>query len=215
MDAGGLHGRRPARPAALRAVGLAVAPANAHAWVRERAHWRTAAQRRRGRGARAVRPAAARAGPGRRASLAARRMHPMDAAMSWRTVLTMVLLVAARSSAAGRCGAMQRGSRARAAGGGRSDYVLRDFELIALDNDGKESFTLRAPRTAAQPRRQDHDDRHAAVPAARPRRRRTGRCVRRPAGSATTATNCACAATCRATSPPERRSADHDRTPSS
>ena len=29
--------------------------------------------------------------------------------------------------------------------GGRSDYVLRDFELISLDDTGKESFTLRAP----------------------------------------------------------------------
>ena len=28
---------------------------------------------------------------------------------------------------------------------GRSDYVLHDFELVALDDQGKESFTLRAP----------------------------------------------------------------------
>ncbi len=28
---------------------------------------------------------------------------------------------------------------------GRSDYVLRNFELISLDKTGKESFTLRAP----------------------------------------------------------------------
>lgn len=28
---------------------------------------------------------------------------------------------------------------------GRSGYVLREFELIALDKSGKESFTLRAP----------------------------------------------------------------------
>ena len=30
-------------------------------------------------------------------------------------------------------------------GSGRSDYVLRDFELIMLDDTGSESFTLRAP----------------------------------------------------------------------
>lgn len=28
---------------------------------------------------------------------------------------------------------------------GRSDYVLHDFELVALDKQGQESFTLRAP----------------------------------------------------------------------
>lgn len=32
-----------------------------------------------------------------------------------------------------------------AQGTGRSEYVLRQFELVALDNDGKEAFTLRAP----------------------------------------------------------------------
>lgn len=30
-------------------------------------------------------------------------------------------------------------------GSGRSDFVLRDFELISLDKTGKEAFTLRAP----------------------------------------------------------------------
>jgi lipopolysaccharide export system protein LptC len=34
---------------------------------------------------------------------------------------------------------------ARPTHGGQSDYVLRDFELIALDDTGKESFTVRAP----------------------------------------------------------------------
>lgn len=28
---------------------------------------------------------------------------------------------------------------------GRSEYVLRDFDLVALDKQGRESFTLRAP----------------------------------------------------------------------
>ncbi|MCA1715104.1 MAG: LPS export ABC transporter periplasmic protein LptC [Gammaproteobacteria bacterium] len=37
------------------------------------------------------------------------------------------------------------------AAGGRSDYVLHDFELIALDGSGKESFVLRAPKLARTP----------------------------------------------------------------
>ncbi|HSR65360.1 MAG TPA: LPS export ABC transporter periplasmic protein LptC, partial [Xanthomonadaceae bacterium] len=36
-------------------------------------------------------------------------------------------------------------------GGGRSDYVLHDFELVALDDQGQESFTLRAPRLQQTP----------------------------------------------------------------
>jgi lipopolysaccharide export system protein LptC len=31
------------------------------------------------------------------------------------------------------------------------DYILNDFELIALDADGRESFTLRAPRLERDP----------------------------------------------------------------
>lgn len=34
---------------------------------------------------------------------------------------------------------------ASGAAAGRSDYVLHDFELVALDDQGQESFTLRAP----------------------------------------------------------------------
>lgn len=33
----------------------------------------------------------------------------------------------------------------------RPDYVLHDFELISLDSEGKESFTLRAPRLERRP----------------------------------------------------------------
>lgn len=36
-------------------------------------------------------------------------------------------------------------------GTGRSDYVLRDFELIMLDESGNESFTLRAPHLQETP----------------------------------------------------------------
>src|SRR5690606_35337054 len=35
--------------------------------------------------------------------------------------------------------------------GGRPDYLLHDLELVALDDDGKESFTLRAPLMARNP----------------------------------------------------------------
>lgn len=34
---------------------------------------------------------------------------------------------------------------------GRSDYVLTDFEAIVLDKQGRESFTLQAPRLARSP----------------------------------------------------------------
>ena len=46
----------------------------------------------------------------------------------------------------------QRGKDASlAALPGQPDYVLEDFELVALDEHGKESFTLRAPRLARDP----------------------------------------------------------------
>ena len=37
------------------------------------------------------------------------------------------------------------------AGNGRPDYVLHDFELVALDDQGRESFTLRAPSMLRNP----------------------------------------------------------------
>lgn len=37
------------------------------------------------------------------------------------------------------------------AGNGRPDYVLHDFELVALDDEGHESFTLRAPSMLRTP----------------------------------------------------------------
>jgi lipopolysaccharide export system protein LptC len=38
-----------------------------------------------------------------------------------------------------------------AADDGRSDYVLQQFEVVVLDKQGYESFTLRAPRLARNP----------------------------------------------------------------
>ena len=34
---------------------------------------------------------------------------------------------------------------------GRSDYVLTDFEAIVLDKQGRESFTLQAPKLTRSP----------------------------------------------------------------
>lgn len=70
--------------------------------------------------------------------------------MNWRLGAALVLLVAAAVSGwslwRGRVGDPD----ARP-GSGRSGYVLNDFELIALDGAGKESFTLRAPRLQETP----------------------------------------------------------------
>lgn len=64
--------------------------------------------------------------------------------MNRRAILTATLLAGALLS-----GLMVLRHHKQAAiasiGSGRSDYVLRDFELISLDDTGKESFTLRAP----------------------------------------------------------------------
>jgi lipopolysaccharide export system protein LptC len=70
--------------------------------------------------------------------------------MSWRAWLTLVLLFAA--VATGWSLWRERGSASDGpAIAGRPDYVLHDFELIALDEQGRESFTLRAPRLARDP----------------------------------------------------------------
>ncbi|MFC7300667.1 LPS export ABC transporter periplasmic protein LptC [Cognatiluteimonas weifangensis] len=70
--------------------------------------------------------------------------------MNWRTTLTLLLLAGALVS--GWSVWMHRGAAETGAGsGGRSDYVLHDFELVALDDAGRESFTLRAPRMARDP----------------------------------------------------------------
>ena len=65
--------------------------------------------------------------------------------MNWRSVLTVVLVLGAALSAWSVW--HQRNDHALPPGhGGRSDYVLHQFELVSLDGaTGKESFTLRAP----------------------------------------------------------------------
>lgn len=70
--------------------------------------------------------------------------------MSWRGWLTLVLLAAALAT--GWSVWRQRDdATATPAGGARPDYVLEQFELVALDKSGRESFTLRAPRLVRDP----------------------------------------------------------------
>ncbi|KAF1704874.1 LPS export ABC transporter periplasmic protein LptC [Pseudoxanthomonas suwonensis] len=64
--------------------------------------------------------------------------------MSWRTLLGIALLVAA--VATGWSAWKMRSQDAPAsASGDRSDYVLRDFELVVLGKDGVESVRVQSP----------------------------------------------------------------------
>lgn len=69
--------------------------------------------------------------------------------MSLRGTLTLLLLLAALASG-WSVWTYSRGTTADATAT-RSDYVLHDFELVSLDSDGKESFTLRGPRLQRDP----------------------------------------------------------------
>ncbi len=69
--------------------------------------------------------------------------------MSWRGALTLILLLAALAS--GWSIWTYSGSSTAAASTARSDYVLKDFELVSLDVEGQESFTLRGPRLQRDP----------------------------------------------------------------
>lgn len=73
--------------------------------------------------------------------------------MSWRMVLGLVLLVAAITS--GWSAWKQRDvAEPDAPSSERPDYLMRDFELINLDDQGQESITLRAPEMQRDPRDQ-------------------------------------------------------------
>ena len=70
--------------------------------------------------------------------------------MTRRNVLTIALLLGAVLT--GWLVFHHRAVKVAGAGiTGRSDFVLRDFELISLDKTGKESFTLRAPMLQQTP----------------------------------------------------------------
>ena len=70
--------------------------------------------------------------------------------MNWRLLLVLGLLVGALAS-----GWLAWRSHAppapAAAAEVRSDYILRDFEVVTLDSDGRESFSLRAPELRQTP----------------------------------------------------------------
>lgn len=69
---------------------------------------------------------------------------------NWRVLLTIALLLGALVSG----WSVWRNHAALLApvdNGGRSDYVLHDYEIIALDKDGKEAFTLLGPMLRETP----------------------------------------------------------------
>ena len=70
--------------------------------------------------------------------------------MSWRGVLVALLLVGALVS--GWSAWQQRADPALEADGPmRSDFILHDFEIVALSGEGVEAFTLRAPLLEQHP----------------------------------------------------------------
>ena len=70
--------------------------------------------------------------------------------MSWRLTLTVVLLLGALVS--GWSASRQKDSIVpEDAADGRSDYLLRDFDIVALDNEGREAFSLQAPELQQTP----------------------------------------------------------------
>lgn len=73
--------------------------------------------------------------------------------MNWRITLTLLLLAGAIVSGWSVWN-QHKAKQPKIATQTQSDYVLHDFELTALDDAGKESFTLRAPRLAREPGKQ-------------------------------------------------------------
>ncbi len=70
--------------------------------------------------------------------------------MNWRLILGMALLAAALLS--GWSAWKHRDTpQAAPASAERSDYLMRNFEMISLDDQGRESITLRAPEMQRNP----------------------------------------------------------------
>ena len=70
--------------------------------------------------------------------------------MNWRVVLGLALLLAALAT--GWSAWKHRATRATVeAPQLRPDYVMRDFEVISLDDQGRESMTLKAPLMQRSP----------------------------------------------------------------
>ena len=76
-------------------------------------------------------------------------MTATHANWNWRNTLTIILLVAAVVS--GVSVWRQSGHDGSGTLATRTDYVLHDYELVSLDSQGKESFTLRGPRLQRDP----------------------------------------------------------------
>lgn len=70
--------------------------------------------------------------------------------MNWRITVTALLLLGAVATGWSLLHHRPR-PMAPGSGAGRSDYVLHDFELVALDDQGQESFTLHAPQLQETP----------------------------------------------------------------
>jgi lipopolysaccharide export system protein LptC len=70
--------------------------------------------------------------------------------MTWRGIITLLLLLGALLSGWAVWNQHKKEAQPTALVG-RSDYMLEQFELIALNKQGKESFTLRAPRLVRDP----------------------------------------------------------------
>ncbi|RPE81020.1 LPS export ABC transporter periplasmic protein LptC [Vulcaniibacterium tengchongense] len=70
--------------------------------------------------------------------------------MNWRALATALLLVGAALSGWALWSQRERDA-GRAEAVQRPDYVLHDFELVVLDKQGRESFTLRAPLLERDP----------------------------------------------------------------
>lgn len=70
--------------------------------------------------------------------------------MNWRALVTVLLLIGAVISGWSVWNQSQQDA-GPAGPTARADYVLEEFELIALNAQGKESFTLKAPRLARDP----------------------------------------------------------------
>ena len=70
--------------------------------------------------------------------------------MSWRTTLGLILLLAAIVSgwSAWKNRDIPEANRVVV---DRSDYVMRDFEMIALNGEGQEAVAVRAPEMARNP----------------------------------------------------------------
>lgn len=70
--------------------------------------------------------------------------------ISWRGALMVLLLIGAAVSGWALWSQRQHKTSGEI-GSGQPDYILNNFEVVVLNNEGKESFTLRAPKLTRDP----------------------------------------------------------------